>query len=129
MFCSKCGTELVNGACPSCEPQNAEVASSVEYVEFEPKKKKNLALAIVCMITGIASVVLQWGLLGGIAALITGSLYKKKYNETHPMVTVGKIFGVIGIIVWAITIVCLVAWMIVVYSAYFALIFAMLSSY
>ena len=133
MFCSQCGAEMVNGACPNCTAENtqtAEQAYEPDYVEVKTqKKKKAFALAIICMVTGIASIVLQWGIVGGIAALVTGSIYKKKNEESHAMVVVGKIFGVLGIIAWVVALAIAVIWMLVVYSAYFAFLFAILSNY
>ena len=41
MFCSQCGADLVDGVCPNCAAENAQVTSEPEYVEVEPKKKKN----------------------------------------------------------------------------------------
>ena len=112
MFCSQCGTELVNGTCPNCAPENAKVEENAyepDYVEVKTApKKKNLVLAIVCLATGIASII--WGLFpAGIAALITGSIYKKKNEESHAMVKAGTICGVIGILLWVLAIAVVVA--------------------
>ena len=114
MFCKDCGTELVNGACPKCTP---------DYVEVKPKKK-NLVLAIICMATGIASIVLSWGLAGSIAAFITGAIYKKKNGESHTMVKVGTAFGILGII-WQIV---LFVAALIIYFAYYAVIAGILLS-
>ena len=42
MFCSQCGTEIVNGACPKCAPENEQEKKSYEpdYVEVKVKQKK-----------------------------------------------------------------------------------------
>lgn len=112
MFCKDCGTELVNGACPKCTP---------DCVEEKPKKK-SLVLAIICMATGIASIVLSWGLAGSIAAFITGAIYKKKNGQSHTMVKVGTVFGVLGII-WQIVIFVVA---LIIYFAYYAVIFGIL---
>jgi hypothetical protein len=114
MFCKDCGTELVNGACPKC---------TSDFVEVKPKKK-GFALAIVCMITGIASIVLNCGIVGSIAAFITGAIYKKKNGESHAMVKVGTTFGILGII-WQVVVFALI---IVIYLAYYALIAGILLS-
>ena len=127
MFCTKCGTELVNGACPNCDVesvQTAEQAYEPDYVEVKTrKKKKAFALAIICMVTGIASIVLQWGIVGGIAALVTGSIYKKKNEESHAMVVVGTIFGVLGIILQVLIIVVILLYYVLYMGLLFAIIF------
>ncbi len=128
MFCSQCGTELINGACPNCTPEEPRVEEQEkvepDYVEIKtPVKKKPLVLAIICMATGIASIIWGLGIVGGIAALITGTLYKKKAGESHTMVKVGSVCGVIGIIIWALAIVALILYYVIVYAFLFALLF------
>ena len=88
MFCKDCGTELVNGACPKCTP---------DCVEEKPKKKV-FALAIVSMAAGIASIIWGMGIVGAIAAFVTGAIYKKQNGESHTMVKVGTACGIVGLI-------------------------------
>ena len=129
MFCSQCGAEMVNGACPNCTAENtqtAEQAYEPGYVEVKTeKKKKNLVLAIICLATGIASIIWGLGIPGGIAALITGSLFKKKYGESHPMVKAGTVCGVIGILIQAL----IVVGMMLYYVLYIGLLVAIFANY
>ena len=102
MFCSQCGADLVDGVCPNCAAENAQVTSEPEYVEVEPKKKKNLTLAIICLATGIASLV--WAITpAAIASLITGYLFKKNYGESNGMVKAGTVCSIIAIVVPVVT--------------------------
>ena len=119
MFCKDCGTELVNGACPNCV-QASQESESFTHVEEKPKKT-NLVLAIICMATGIASIVWGLGLFGGLAALITGSIYKKQTGESHTMVKVGTACGIVGIILWALLIVACVLYYIIYLLVVFGL--------
>ena len=131
MFCSQCGTEFVNGACPNCAPQNAQAEEKTyepDYVEVEPKpkKKKGFAFAIVSMATGIASIVLSWGIIWGlilgVTAMISGSIYKKKNGESHVMVKVGTACGVIGIILQIL----IIAFFAIIFVLEYALLFGMI---
>ena len=108
MFCSQCGADLVDGVCPNCAAENAQVTSEPEYVEVEPKKKKNLTLAIICLATGIASLV--WALTpAAIASLITGYLFKKNYGESNGMVKAGTVCAILAIVVPIVTALVFVA--------------------
>ena len=123
MFCKDCGAELVNDTCPNCAPNTEAAEETVlepSYVSAEKPKKKNLVLAIICMATGIASIIWGLGIIGGIAALITGSIYKKQNGESHTMVKVGTACGVIGIIIWVLAI----ALLLIYYVVYFLFLLA-----
>ncbi len=100
MFCKDCGTELVNGACPKCAHEAEEQATSTQtHIEAEVKpKKKVFALAIVSMAAGIASIIWGMGIVGAIAAFVTGAIYKKQNGESHTMVKVGTACGIVGLI-------------------------------
>ena len=138
MFCSQCGAELVDDVCPKCTAENSEAQSEPEYaeaqsepeytettsttenaettsepkVEVQPPKKMDLTLAIVCLATGVASLV--WGFIpiplplaipAAIAALITGYLFKKKYGVSHSMVTAGSVCAIIKLVISVFTVV------------------------
>ncbi len=91
MFCKNCGTQLIDGVCPSCEAQETapvtQVAVIEEHKEAEPKKKKN-ALALVGFILGAVAVAPYFPVIGWMFSLVSLPLF--------PMAVAGFVISLIG---------------------------------
>ncbi len=85
-----------------------------------PARKKDVAslvLGIVSLASSIESLVFCWypfvGLIGGIIAIITGAIAKKR-NPANKMAKAGLIMGIIAAVLGVI---CIVLWVVLIVAA------------
>ena len=119
MFCSKCGTEIPEGAlwCPKCgAQQGAPIQTSTQSVSSQPQMAPG---SVAGFILSLAGFMVDWIPIAGLVLSIIGTVIcgkGKKQVSVNPsaytntgLLTAGHIIGIIGIVAGAIY---LVIWLI-----------------
>ena len=110
MYCYECGTELIDGECPKCTQQGADIS----YNNVREAKNAEV-FSIIALIAGILSIAGQ-GLIYGIVGIIFATLYKNRVGEYNDMAKIGKNLAIAGIIISGVVVVLLITFYICLYA-------------